>query len=92
MITYEQAKHDDNRLDEIIECGDTIMFAADEVFDLMADPTKKRAKDMYVRGITQWFEERRLENYELPFDVLDFESDIHSIADVYGMEWNYYCD
>ena len=58
MVTHKEAMEDYDFLYELVEVDDTIAFAADEVFDLMADPTKVRARRMYECGISQWFKER----------------------------------
>lgn len=58
-MAYGQAKKDYEYLETINEVDDTIMFAADETFELMANPTKKNAEGMYIGGIEQWFWENR---------------------------------
>ena len=51
---YEQAKSDYAHLSAIKEQGDCVETDA-EVFQLMADPTKKRACFMYEACIDNWF-------------------------------------
>jgi hypothetical protein len=62
MAGYAKAKRDWLFLEDLEdryaqgdrESSDQIN-AADEVFNLMADPTKKRATDMYISAIDSWF-------------------------------------
>ena len=62
MSGYTQTKRDYIYLEDLelkyaqgdLEISDQI-GAADEVFDLMADPTKARAREMYITAINAWF-------------------------------------
>jgi hypothetical protein len=51
-----------------------------EVFDLMADPTKKRALFMYEHSIEEWFRHWR---DHIPTD----DCTLQEIAERYGIEW-----
>lgn len=57
-IGYEQARQDFEHLETVGELGDAVEIDA-EVFNLMRNPTKERARDMYVAAISLWFGERR---------------------------------
>lgn len=58
-VGYAQARRDYEFLYSLIEVHDEICLA-DEVNDLMANPTKAKAADMYCMVVEQWFSERRL--------------------------------
>ena len=60
MVSYALTKKDYEFLYSIVEVDDTIAFAADNVFELMANPSITLAKEMYESGIQQWFDERRM--------------------------------
>jgi hypothetical protein len=52
--TYKQAKADFNQLYDIAELDDCVEIDA-QVFEFMANPTKKFAKSMYQSCIEMWF-------------------------------------
>lgn len=56
--TYDEARFDFEYLESLAELGDWITIA-DELVDLMRDPTKKRAAQMYIAAITLWHAEHR---------------------------------
>lgn len=53
-ITYDAIKKDFQYLESVCPGGDMAEIDA-SVFDLMANPTKSRAKLMYESAIKQWF-------------------------------------
>ena len=54
MASYEETKRDFEYLNKIAPGGDMMEIDA-SVFDLMANPTKKRAKELYLTAIGCWF-------------------------------------
>jgi hypothetical protein len=53
-FTFDEVKKDSLTLEEIDSNAD-YMTIEEECWDLMADPTKKRAKQMYASAIRAWF-------------------------------------
>ena len=70
MVTYEQTKADFLALEEIAEVDDMVEIDA-KVMALMADPTKKRAQDMYATCIEFWFSQERRKGNAHDLDVIE---------------------
>ena len=83
-MTYDEAKRDYLYLDAICEVDD-LVSVDDECFLLMANPTKTKAKGMYVSCIGLWFDERRLHGN--PSMTLEQEIEVSYIAERYGEDW-----
>ena len=54
-MTYDQVKEDFNFLHSISSHGDMVEIDA-SVFDLMENPNKKKAKELYECAINAWFQ------------------------------------
>jgi len=58
-MTYNEVKRDFERLEGLISLDDAVAIDS-QVFDLMAEPTKHKAKEMYMSCIELWFGENRI--------------------------------
>lgn len=58
MSKYARARADFEYLESIVEVADLVEVDA-QVFDLMQEPTKARAAEMYADCIDFWFSEHR---------------------------------
>lgn len=57
-MAYAQARKDFEYLETIIELDDTVACFMDNVVELMENPKKQMAEEMYISGILLWFGER----------------------------------
>jgi len=81
--SYEEVKQDYLCLESISHGGDMVEIMA-EVFELMANPTKTRAKRMYQDAIEQWFSAIGVSRVaEIPLSVWQ-HPDVQRIAEKYG--------
>lgn len=81
---YEKVKRDYLFLNSLYPGGDMMEIDA-QVFDLMADPTKKRASQMYESAIQSWFSAIGNRFAEVPLSVLDNE-EVLIIAERYFID------
>lgn len=61
MTGYIQTRKDFEYLETIIEIDDTVACFMDNVVELMENPTKKYAQEMYTSGIEIWCTERKFD-------------------------------
>ena len=83
-ITYEIAKKDWNFLNDMCPGGDCMEVDA-SVFELMANPTKKLAKELYISAIEAWFAAigRYTGDGGVDIEVLQ-DAEVIALADKYG--------
>lgn len=84
MASYEETKRDFEYLNKVASGGDMMEIDA-AVFDLMANPTKKRAKEMYRTSIGCWAAAigRPMDFAGVPTSVLD-DPKVIEILEKYG--------
>ncbi len=84
--TYEEVKRDFEYIHRLAPGGDMMEIDA-AVFELMADPTKARAKKMYESAITQWFEAIGTSELMAGVPVWVWEDErVQAIAEKYGRD------
>lgn len=85
-MAYKQTRKDAEYLESIIDVDDQVEIAA-KVIELMENPTKIKAEEMYYNLIELWFTERRA-YYER--ESIEFTRRVKSIADRHCIDIDWY--